>query len=99
MVFVERLENQIQLFSYIPFTGKFGGATGNFNAHHVAYPKTNWVKFANDFLENKLGLQRQQAIQFDLGLGVQLLFCQLGDKVMALPPPGKSGHRGQGHEG
>ncbi len=60
MVFVERLENQIQLFSYIPFTAKFGGATGNFNAHHVAYPKYNWVKFANDFTENKLGLQRQQ---------------------------------------
>jgi adenylosuccinate lyase len=60
MVFVERLENQIQLFSYIPFSGKFGGATGNFNAHHVAYPKYNWVKFANEFLENKLGLQRQQ---------------------------------------
>jgi adenylosuccinate lyase len=39
MVFVERLENQVQLFSYIPFSGKFGGATGNFNAHHVAYPK------------------------------------------------------------
>ena len=60
MVFVERLENQIQLFSYIPFTAKFGGATGNFNAHHVAFPKHNWVKFANDFLENELGLQRQQ---------------------------------------
>ncbi len=60
MVFVERLENQIQLFSHIPFTGKFGGATGNFNAHVVAYPKHNWVKFANNFLENKLGLQRQQ---------------------------------------
>jgi adenylosuccinate lyase len=60
MVFVERLENQIQLFSYIPFTAKFGGATGNFNAHHVAYPKYNWVKFANDFTETKLGLQRQQ---------------------------------------
>ncbi|CAN5413791.1 adenylosuccinate lyase [soil metagenome] len=60
MVFVERMENQIQLFSYIPFTAKFGGATGNFNAHHVAYPKYNWVKFANDFTENKLGLQRQQ---------------------------------------
>jgi len=60
MVFVERLENQIQLFSYIPFTAKFGGATGNFNAHHVAYPKYNWVKFANDLVENKLGLQRQQ---------------------------------------
>jgi adenylosuccinate lyase len=60
MVYVERLENQIQLFSYIPFTAKFGGATGNFNAHHVAYPKYNWLKFANDFVENKLGLQRQQ---------------------------------------
>ena len=60
MVFVERLENQIILFSHIPFSGKFGGATGNFNAHHVAYPKFNWVKFANDFLEDKLGLQRQQ---------------------------------------
>ena len=60
MVFVERLENQIQLFSYIPFTAKFGGATGNFNAHHIAYPKYNWVKFANEFVESKLGLQRQQ---------------------------------------
>jgi adenylosuccinate lyase len=60
MVFVERLENQIQLFSYIPFSGKFGGATGNFNAHVVAYPKQNWVKFADEFLEEKLGLQRQQ---------------------------------------
>jgi adenylosuccinate lyase len=60
MVFVERVENQIQLFSYIPFTGKFGGATGNFNAHYAAYPKTNWITFANEFLENKLGIQRQQ---------------------------------------
>lgn len=60
MVFVERLENQIQLFSYIPFTAKFGGATGNFNAHHVAYPKYDWIKFANRFTEEKLGLQRQQ---------------------------------------
>src|SRR6185312_15460660 len=60
MVFVERIENQIQQFSYIPFTGKFGGATGNFNAHYAAYPKTNWIKFANEFLENKLNLQRQQ---------------------------------------
>ncbi len=60
MVFVERIENQVQLFSYIPFMGKFGGATGNFNAHHVAFPKYNWTKFANDFLENRLGLQRQQ---------------------------------------
>ena len=60
MVFVERLENQVQLFSYIPFSGKFGGATGNFNAHHVAFPKYNWKKFADELLEDKLGLQRQQ---------------------------------------
>ncbi len=60
MVFVERLENQIQLLSYIPFTAKFGGATGNFNAHVAAYPKFNWIKFANEFVEKKLGLQRQQ---------------------------------------
>lgn len=60
MVFVERIENQIQLFSFIPFSAKFGGATGNFNAHVAAFPKTNWIKFANSFLEDKLGLQRQQ---------------------------------------
>jgi adenylosuccinate lyase len=60
MVFAERLENQVQLFSYIPFTAKFGGATGNFNAHHVAYPKYDWIKFADEFTQNKLGLQRQQ---------------------------------------
>jgi len=60
LVFAERLENQVQLFSYIPFTGKFGGASGNFNAHRIAYPKFNWKKFADDFLETKLGLQRQQ---------------------------------------
>ncbi len=59
MVFAERLENQIQLFSFIPFTAKFGGATGNFNAHVVAYPNYDWVKFANSFIE-RLGLQRQQ---------------------------------------
>lgn len=60
MVFAERIENQIQQFSYIPYTGKFGGATGNFNAHYIAYPKTNWAAFANQFLEEKLELQRQQ---------------------------------------
>lgn len=60
MVFVERMEKQVELFSYIPFTAKFGGATGNFNAHHVAYPKYNWVKFGNEFVETKLSLGRQQ---------------------------------------
>ncbi len=60
MVFVERLQGQIDLFSYIPFSAKFGGATGNFNAHAVAYPKTDWIAFGNYFVENILGLQRMQ---------------------------------------
>jgi adenylosuccinate lyase len=60
MVFVERLENQLNLIHQIPYSCKFGGATGNFNAHHVAYPKINWVKFGNKFCADKLGLQRQQ---------------------------------------
>lgn len=60
MVFVERIENQVQLFSYIPYSAKFGGATGNFNAHHAAYPKYNWLQFADSFVQEKLGLERQQ---------------------------------------
>lgn len=60
MVFAERIENQVQLFSYIPYMAKFGGATGNFNAHVAAFPQFDWVKFANQFTETKLGLQRQQ---------------------------------------
>ena len=60
MVFVERLENQVELLIQIPFTAKFGGATGNFNAHHVAFPKKDWVRLANEFVKNKLGLKRQQ---------------------------------------
>ena len=60
MVFAERLEQQLQLLQSVPYSCKFGGATGNFNAHFVAYPKTDWVKFANDFCNNALGLQRQQ---------------------------------------
>jgi adenylosuccinate lyase len=59
MVFVERIEDQIEQFIGIPFTGKFGGATGNFNAHHVAFPKTDWIKYGNEFLK-QLGLHRQQ---------------------------------------
>jgi len=58
-VFVERIEGQIEQFIGIPFTGKFGGATGNFNAHHVAFPKTDWIKFANEFVQH-IGLGRQQ---------------------------------------
>lgn len=60
MVFVERLENQIKLLEQIPYSCKFGGATGNFNAHAIAYPKINWVNFANKFCAERLGLQRQQ---------------------------------------
>lgn len=60
MVFVERIDNQVQLFSYIPFAAKFGGATGNFNAHRVAYPKYNWISFANEFTAARLNLDRQQ---------------------------------------
>lgn len=60
MVFVERITNQVELLIQIPFTAKFGGATGNFNAHHIAFPNKDWVKLANNFVENKLGLQRQQ---------------------------------------
>ena len=60
MVFVERLQNQVELLIHIPFTAKFGGATGNFNAHQVAFPKKDWVKLGNEFVENKLGLKRQQ---------------------------------------
>lgn len=59
MVFVERIQNQVEQLINIPFTGKFGGATGNFNAHHIAFPKTDWVKFGNEFLDH-LGLTRQQ---------------------------------------
>ena len=59
-VFVERLENQSELLKTIPYSAKFGGATGNFNAHHVAYPEVDWVLFADKFLGDKLGLQRQK---------------------------------------
>ncbi len=59
MVFVERIENQVEQFIGIPYTGKFGGATGNFNAHHVAFPQVNWTKTGNEFV-SRLGLSRQQ---------------------------------------
>ena len=59
-VFSERLEKQLSMLNTIPFSAKFGGATGNFNAHHVAFPTENWVDFANDFVNSKLGLDRSQ---------------------------------------
>lgn len=60
MVFVERLENQLLLLKEIPYGAKFGGATGNFNAHHVAFPLVNWKNFGNNFVENVLKLKRAQ---------------------------------------
>ena len=59
-VFVERLNQQLKTLKSITHAGKFGGATGNFNAHHVAYPLLDWEKFANDFLADKLKLVRSQ---------------------------------------
>jgi adenylosuccinate lyase len=59
-VFVERLKNQAALLEQIPFSAKFGGATGNFNAHHVAYPEIDWIQFGNHFVNDILGLQRLQ---------------------------------------
>lgn len=59
MVFAERIQAQIEQFITVPFSAKFGGATGNFNAHHAAFPKTDWIKFGNEFID-KLGLNRQQ---------------------------------------
>ncbi len=60
MVFAERLNVQLQNLKNIPNSAKFGGATGNFNAHHIAYPQTNWVDFSNNFVNNILGLSRAQ---------------------------------------
>ena len=60
MVFVYRIERQLQILKSIPITAKFGGATGNFNAHHVAYPGIDWRSFANTFVGERLGLQREQ---------------------------------------
>ena len=60
MVFVERIGNQVEQVISVPVTAKFGGATGNFNAHSVAFPGKDWVALGNEFLEGVLGLQRQQ---------------------------------------
>ncbi len=59
-VFIERLEKQKGLLKLIPISAKFGGATGNFNAHHVAYPKIDWNEFGNAFVNNILNLNRSQ---------------------------------------
>ena len=60
MVYVYRLTQQMESLRQLPLTAKFGGATGNFNAHHVAYPDHDWREFGNRFVAEKLGLQREQ---------------------------------------
>ncbi|WP_316753414.1 adenylosuccinate lyase [Pedobacter gandavensis] len=60
LVFAERLEIQLNNLKNIPNSAKFGGATGNFNAHHIAYPNVNWVDFSNNFVNEVLGLTRAQ---------------------------------------
>jgi adenylosuccinate lyase len=59
-VFAERLNRQLDLFKTIPHAAKFGGATGNFNAHHIAYPEINWGHFGNTFVSKHLGLVRSE---------------------------------------
>jgi len=60
LVFAERLSIQVENLKAIPNSAKFGGATGNFNAHHIAYPEVNWVDFSNQFVNETLGLSRAQ---------------------------------------
>lgn len=60
MVYVYRLEEQLKSMKAVAVTAKFGGATGNYNAHHVAYPQIDWKEFGNSFVSNSLGLQREQ---------------------------------------
>lgn len=60
MVYVERIENAVEQMLQIPVSAKFGGATGNFNAHQIAFPKHDWIGFANEFVEDILGLHRLQ---------------------------------------
>ncbi|QBQ40291.1 adenylosuccinate lyase [Sphingobacterium psychroaquaticum] len=59
-VFIERIEKQLNALQQVPYSAKFGGATGNFNAHYVAYPKNDWVAFGNKFVNESLGLSRSQ---------------------------------------
>jgi adenylosuccinate lyase len=57
-VFIARIDGQTKYFGHIPYSAKFGGATGNFNAHKVAYPDIDWITFANNFVNEELGLER-----------------------------------------
>ena len=62
-VYKLRLEEQLKTLKNIPYAAKFGGATGNFNAHHLAYPKLSWKKFATQLLENKLKINNIKIFQ------------------------------------
>ena len=59
-VFVERVEKQLEQLEAVAYSAKFGGATGNFNAHHIAYPELDWIAFGNKFVNERLGLDRSQ---------------------------------------
>lgn len=59
-VFIARIDGQMKYFGQIPYSAKFGGATGNFNAHRIAYPEIDWISFANNFVNEELGLERSQ---------------------------------------
>ena len=75
-VFFERIKNQIDMLANLPFEGKFGGATGNFNAHHAAYPNIDWTSFGNRFLKEKLNLSRQQTTTQIEHYDMVAAFCQ-----------------------
>lgn len=85
MVFVYRLERQLATLKACPVTAKFGGATGNYNAHHVAYPEYDWKAFGNQFVAEKLGLELRGIYNtdFELRQSVGYLRCheayQYGD--------------------
>jgi len=66
-VFIERIERQLQLLHQVPYSAKFGGATGNFNAHHVAYPATNWVDFGNNFVNISMEYFKQKITAGQIG--------------------------------
>jgi adenylosuccinate lyase len=80
-VFLVRLQTQIMHLSAVPFSGKFGGATGNFNAHYVAYPQVDWHLFANDFLNQRLGIQRSHPTTQIEHYDLLAAFCQAFSRV------------------
>ncbi|MCS6904524.1 MAG: adenylosuccinate lyase [Bacteroidia bacterium] len=78
LVFVERLQNQLHLLQHLEYPAKFGGATGNFNAHLFAFPNVDWLSFANYFVEQILGLRRNQVTtQIDHYDGLAAIFDNL----------------------